>query len=120
MLTRSVTFRAVSLILTRARVRNLPVLLYCQHSTAANASLLHSALTPPLFFNLHHPLWGFNDSSRLGNKFAFWIMNSNFVILNISTPTHTSPAGNQSLLDLTPLFKITTLPFGLFCGWFLI
>ncbi|GBM25353.1 hypothetical protein AVEN_12296-1 [Araneus ventricosus] len=52
-------------------------------------------------FNLHHPLWGSNDSSRFGNKFANWLMDSNFVILNTSTPTHTSPAGKQSLFDLT-------------------
>ncbi|GBN21287.1 Replication-associated protein [Araneus ventricosus] len=52
-------------------------------------------------FNLHHPLWGSNDSSRLGNKFSDWLTNSNFVILNTSTPTHTSPAAKQSLLDIT-------------------
>ncbi|GBM23567.1 hypothetical protein AVEN_196643-1 [Araneus ventricosus] len=73
-------------------------------------------LTEPSFifgdFNLHHPLWGSNDSSRLGNKFADWLTDSNFVILNPSTPTHTFPAGKQSLLDLTLCSK-SLLPFGL-------
>ncbi|GBM16745.1 hypothetical protein AVEN_9344-1 [Araneus ventricosus] len=52
-------------------------------------------------FNLHHPMWGSNNSTSLSNSFVDWLQNSNFVILNTFNPTYTSYTGTNSLLDLT-------------------
>ncbi|GBL95481.1 hypothetical protein AVEN_54093-1 [Araneus ventricosus] len=52
-------------------------------------------------FNLHHPMWGSNNSTSLSNSFVDWLQNSNFVKLNTSNPTYTSYTGTNSLLDLT-------------------
>ncbi|GBL95757.1 hypothetical protein AVEN_694-1 [Araneus ventricosus] len=51
-------------------------------------------------FNLHHPMWGSNNSTSLSNSFVDWLQNSNFVMLNTSNPTYTSYTGTNSLRDL--------------------
>ncbi|GBL87613.1 hypothetical protein AVEN_165214-1 [Araneus ventricosus] len=52
-------------------------------------------------FNLHHSMWGTNNSTPLTNSFVDWLQNSNFVMLNTSNPTYTSNTGTNSLLDFT-------------------
>ncbi|GBL80048.1 hypothetical protein AVEN_29061-1 [Araneus ventricosus] len=52
-------------------------------------------------FNFHHPVWNSNNSTPLSNSFVDWLQNSNFVMLNTSTPTYASYTGTNSRLDLT-------------------
>ncbi|GBL79835.1 hypothetical protein AVEN_28903-1 [Araneus ventricosus] len=52
-------------------------------------------------FNLHHHLWGSDESSPLSNDFVEWLQNSSFVLLNSSNPTYATHTGSASLLDLS-------------------
>ncbi|GBM83636.1 hypothetical protein AVEN_73361-1 [Araneus ventricosus] len=52
-------------------------------------------------FNHHHPLWGGSSQSSLSESFVDWLNNSDFFILNTSTPTHISNLHTSSIIELT-------------------
>ncbi|GBO39798.1 hypothetical protein AVEN_126488-1 [Araneus ventricosus] len=80
--------------------------LYAPHGFNVNPikTFLNSLHTPTFIFgdfNLHHPLWGGNTQSSSSEDFVDWLNNSDFIMLNTSTPTHIINAGTYSILDLT-------------------
>uniref|UniRef100_A0A2P2I0P6 RNA-directed DNA polymerase from mobile element jockey n=1 Tax=Hirondellea gigas TaxID=1518452 RepID=A0A2P2I0P6_9CRUS len=51
--------------------------------------------------NAHHPSWGSPKADSRGNHISQWITNNNLVLLNTGEPTHISPTGSFSHIDLT-------------------
>ncbi|GIX91781.1 hypothetical protein CDAR_5131 [Caerostris darwini] len=64
-----------------------------------------STLKTPTFifgdFNLHHPFWGGKTSTPKIEEFLDWLNQSQFSILNTSTPTHITHNFTSSVIDLT-------------------
>ncbi|GBN64540.1 RNA-directed DNA polymerase from mobile element jockey [Araneus ventricosus] len=80
--------------------------IYAPHGFNINPikTFLNSLHTPTFIFgdfNLHHPLWGGNSQSSSSEDFVDWLNNSDFILLNTSTPTHIINASTYSILDLT-------------------
>ncbi|GBM13926.1 hypothetical protein AVEN_152361-1 [Araneus ventricosus] len=80
--------------------------IYAPHGFNINpiTTFLNSLHTPTFIFgdfNLHHPLWGGNSQSSFSEDFVDWLNNSNFTLLNTSTPNHIINASTYSIIDLT-------------------